>query len=450
MTMSMTHLRVRPILAIAAMLAALLPVVALSSGADAALSQGGADMVVISPGGGRIESGADGLQIIINGTIDYEGIENDDAKPVTEVGSDQVYFANTSQWCCTGAGPQLNIGGTLFGEAGASANDEVGTSFNTTEIVSTSGAIGRASAGSTTLDNTTAKGSGSATIRYTAVKGGLTYVLERTVTYVYPNNYYFDTYTITIPAGNTDTVKYYHGGDVAPGNSDNGKGFGVGPAFGTSAPLNAGFEVNPDSAIFIAYTETLGGGTFDGLYVADYIDPVYDQILAGQNIGFVTDLEEHDAGLDLQFTVGSTPGTYSYTQRTIVGFQGASVEGLFAENEIDSGASTQLEFNVSSTAFEAVTGAGFVAQVPAGLTIVGNVTSSCGGTATLSGSTITLTGYNVPAASLCTVSVTVTGPDGLYEFDNQSMTTTDLLKGFGISPLKIGSGEKPVKPSFTG
>lgn len=451
-------------LAAAALIAGALPAVALGAGpAGAAESQGGADMVVISPGGGKIGTGADGLQIILNGTEDYLGVDGEDAESVPTTASDQVYFANTSQWCCTGAGPQLNIGGTLYGEAGASAYFEeeeeggiesvtpaqtVVPSFTSTEIVSTSGAIGRAPAGSTSLDNSSATGSGSATIRYTVDRNGLTYVLERTVTYVYPNNYYFDTYTITIPAGNTEVVKYYHGGDVAPGSNDNGKAFGVGPAFGTSAPLNAGFEVNPDSQIFIAYTETVGGGTMNGLYIANYDEPVYEQILNGQDIGFVTDIEEHDAGLDLQWTVGSTPGTYSFTQRTIVGFQGAGVEGLFAENEIASGASTQLELNVSSTAFEAVTGTGFVAQVPAGLTVVGDVTSSCeGGTATLSGSTITLTGYNVAAASFCTVSVTVTGPDGVYEFDNQSISTTGLLKGFSISPLKIGTG---VAPAFTG
>jgi len=433
-------------------LAAALPTVVLTAGRVGAYdSQNGADMMVINPGGGADPTGADGLQIVLNGYDGYTGTSGAD-ESVPYDGSDQFYFADTSQWCCDGASPQLNIGGTLYGEAGA-AGSESADSFATTTVVSTSGAIGRAAEGSDTLDNPTAEGSGSAHIRYTVVHGGLTYVLDRFVTYVYPNNYFIDTYQVTIPEGNTEVVKFYIGGDAAPGNDDNGKGIGIGPGFGTSAPLDAAYEVNPTSEIFVAYGEIRGGGEVSGLYAAEYDDPIYDQIDAGDDIGFVVDLDEHDAGLDLQWTVGTAPGVYTFSQKTTVGFQAANVTAYFAPFEIDEGEASELVFEVVNTKFVSQSG-GFVVPLPLGVSVTGAPVNNCGGTATVTDGVLTVSGVTLASASVCAVTLPVTAPAGEYTFSEQTIDPTgDFEVGFGEAFLIVNGSPAPEPtpgPRFVG
>lgn len=440
--------RLGAVLATVALAAAALPAVVLTAGPVGAYSsQNGADMVVINPGGGADPTGADGLQIVLNGYDGYTGTPNAEEE-VPENGSDQFYFADTSQWCCSGASPQLNIGGTLYGEAGA-AEDQSADSFATTTIVSTSGSIGRAPAGEADLDNPTAQGSGSAHIRYTVEHGGLTYTLDRFVTYVFPNNYFIDTYQVTIPAGNTEVVKFYIGGDAAPGNDDNGKGIGIGPGFSTSAPLDAAYEVNPDSEIFVAYGEIRGGGEVTGLYAAEYDDPIYDQIVAGDDIGFVVDLDEHDAGLDLQWTVGTAPGVYTFSQKTTVGFQAANVTAYFAPFEIDEGESSDLVFEIVNTKFVSQSG-GFTVPLPAGVTVTGDPVNTCGGTATATGGVLTVTGVDLASASVCSVTLPVSAPAGEYTFSEQTIDPSgDFEVGFGEAFLIVNGPPAPPAPEPT-
>jgi hypothetical protein len=435
------------VLAAAALAAASLPAVVLTAGpVGAATSQNGADMVVINPGGGADPTGADGIQIILNGNDGFTGTPGA-SYSVPEDGSDQFYFADTGQWCCDGASPQLNIGGTLYGEAGAAA-DQGDLSFGTTEIVSVSGSIGRAPEGSDTLDDSTAEGSGSAHIRYTVEHGGLTYTLDRFVTYVYPNNYFIDTYQVTIPAGNTEIVKFYIGGDAAPGDNDNGKGIGIGPGFSTSAPLDAAYEVNPDSEIFVAYGEIRGGGEVTGLYAGEYSDPVFIQISNGADIGFVVDVAEHDAGLDLQWTVGTTPGVYTFSQKTTVGFQGANVTAYFAPFEInaDEGETSDLVFEIVNTKFESQSG-GFTVPLPAGVTVTGTPVNTCGGTASVEGGVLTVSGVSLASASVCSVTLPVTAPPGEYTFSEQTIDPSgDLEVGFGEAFLIVNGTPAPPAP----
>jgi hypothetical protein len=442
------------LLAALALCAGTLSAVALTPGVSGAEeSQNGGDMIVINPGGGADPTGADGLQIVLNGNDGYTGTPGaEESVPVD--GSDQVYFADTSQWCCSGASPQLNIGGTLYGEAGASYNKHA-TSWDSTTIVSVSGAIGRASAGSGTPDDTTTQGSGSAHLRYSVEHSSLTYTLDRYVSYTFPNNYYTDSFTLTIPAGNSEVVKFYNGGDAAPGNSDHGSGFGVGPAFSTTAPQNGVYEVNTDSGIYISYSDVLGGGTADGLYAGQYRTPVYDQIYAGDDIGFVVNPSDHDAGLDLQKTFGSTPGTYTYTHKTTVDFQGTSVSAAFDPAEVAAGETAELVFEVLNTEFSPVPGIGFALTLPAGLTVAGAATNDCGGTATAAGSSVSLAGASIDAAAVCYVRVPVTGVAGAtYTVEDQDIVPTALTVGYGVSTLTVtGSTPTPEptpEPTFTG
>jgi len=442
------------VLAVVALAVATTPVAVFSAApAGAYASQNGADMVIINPGGGVDLTGADGLQIVLNGSTAYSGTPGSE-EGVTKNGSDQIFFADTSNWCCSGASPQINIGGTLYGEAGASYKKDA-ASWDSTTIVSTSGAIGRASSGSGTPDDPTSQGSGTAHIRYSVVHSSLTYTLDRYVSYTFPNNYYIDSFTLTIPVGNTEVVKFYNGGDAAPGNSDHGSGFGVGPAFSTGAAQNGVYEVNTDSGIFISYTDLPDEGTADGLYAAYYNSPVYDQIEAGDDIGFVVDPDDHDAGLDLQKTFGSTPGTYTYAHKTTVAFQGTAVSAAFDPAEVAAGETAELVFEVLNTQFIPVPGIGFALTLPAGLTVAGAATNDCGGTATAAGSSVSLSGASIDAAAVCHVRVPVTGVAGAtYTVEDQDIVPTALTVGYGVSTLTVtGSAPTPEptpEPTFTG
>ena len=81
-----------PIMTGMAIAACALPSIAIS-----AQSQNGGEMVVINPGGSRQATGSDGLAIVLNAANAYKpGSSSGQAS----VGLDNLFFANTAQWCC--------------------------------------------------------------------------------------------------------------------------------------------------------------------------------------------------------------------------------------------------------------------------------------------------------------------------------------------------------------
>ena len=287
-------------------------------------SQGGEDMVILNPGGGQETDGSDGLRMVFN--------SNEDEGP--ELGSDQVYFtgAETDNWCCSGAGPVLAVGSTAFGEAGAAANEEL-TSWDSIVVSGLTGAQETVAAGSGSGSSTTT-GDAGATITYTIAVGLLSYEVERVITYTYPNNYYDETWTVTIPATNTAEVKLYVGGDSAPGGSDNGIGSTV--VVGGKRSVR---EANPDSGQYFAYSELNSAQAFTHYFVGEYDSP-YSTIAIGGDLDDSIDTAEHDAGIQVQWSYGTDAGTYVRTMRTTVGFNSdldapasgggeASVPGIF-------------------------------------------------------------------------------------------------------------------------
>lgn len=457
--------------------------------AQASESQNGADMVIINPGGGQEEDGSDGLLSVFNGEdVSSPNFFDEEFRFAAALGSDEQFFASTPQWCCSGVSPMLYAGpptiapldpddlgswpapaSTLVGEAGAAYG--VAPSWSTTgggvEIVSTSGAVVRVPAGQaeTEFPAGAPTGSGSAVIRYTAIVGGLTYVIERSISYTYPNNFFNETYTFTVPPGNTDPVEFYLGGDAAPGDSDNGRGAM------TTSPNRVLYEINPDSEIFIAYGEVGSPAIspFSSGYVAAFDEPAYYSIERGYSLitgcgvlpsqqvvdtNFCLDNDEHDAGLDIQWTIPATPGTYTRQMRTIVGFQGMSVSARFTPSSVSSGQSSNLEIELVNTAFDPVSGVGFSLALPAGLTISGAATNSCDGTLTAAsaGTSVALTGGDVASGDNCLVSVPVTGTVGsytVYDQDFEDLVPLSLTKGFGNSSLEItGSPTPPGRPNL--
>ena len=379
-------------------------------------------IVIINPAGGVATNGTDGLRMVVN---------SDGAYDQTYVpGQDQLYYRNTYQYCCGAAAPMLNIGGTLYGEAGAAGGS---ASWTTLDVVSTSGSA---------ADVESAPGSGGTVIRYTAVHNELTYVVERTIDYRYPNNFVTDSYEFVIPDGNTDTVKFYLGGDAAPGSSDAGSGVML------TSPVRTVYSVNPSSDIQLGYGEVPGDEPFDGALAISFYDP-YDDVAAGADIGFASNPDVHDAGIMIQWTLGSTPGTYDRSLRQYVGARGAALYASFTDQEVVRGEGTDLVLELLNTGTNEVTGAGFEVVLPAGMSVDdGPTANTCGGTATVTPGSVILTGGTVAGAENCTVTVpVVTSAAGEYVLNAESVTTIEGLENaIGATVLTAVEPDGPVDP----
>lgn len=311
---------------------ALMPLTALGAG-----SQNGTDMVVLNPGGGQLQAGPDGIQIIFNAAGD------------PETGSDQIYFAGVDNWCCGGGGPVLNVGGTPIGEAGAADYSNF-DSWDSVAISNTTGAFQRVAAGSETITSTQT-GNATATLTYTATVDSLVYTVVRAVTYTYPDHFFDETWTVTIPAGNTSEVILYVGGDVAPGGDDNGSG-----STQEVDGKRTNYEANLDSGIFISYGELNATKPFSHYFVGDYSEP-YEIIELGGDLPDTMDADDHDAGLQVQFSLGSTAGSFANTMRTTVSYN-TNIPGFVDADRVPLG----LDLSLDAAVGEIVPGADVILQ----------------------------------------------------------------------------------------
>lgn len=393
---------------------------------SAASGQVGQDQITLNPGGGIEEDGSDGLRFTINaaqgGTwpnADYVGVD----------GQDAVVYRNTFQYCCSAGAPLLNIGGTLYGQAGPAYSSGTWSSI---EIIATTGAsaIGP-------LTNTT--GNSSATVRYTVEHNSLAYVVERRVTYVYPNDYVTDRYTFTIPEGNTDTVKFYLGGDTAPGSSDQGYGVML------TAPVRTIISLNTSSQIMFGFREVAGSKPFDGATSQSFSAP-YGTVQGGGNIGFVGTQSNHDAGLMMQWNLGSTPGTQTASFEQFSSKQGTNVNAAFTPNSTDPGVPVDLSISIVNTELSPVDELGYTFTLPAGLVIgSGTQANTCNGSlsAVAGGTVILLSGGEVGTATNCVVSVpVVTSTLGVYTITAGNISNLqNLTNNVGSSSFYVGVDE---------
>ncbi len=387
--MRIRHLVLISVSALTLGIAACLPASALAGS-----SQSGADMVIINPGGGQQRDGSDGLLSVFNGeNTSSSNFFSGRRQFAPTAGSDEQYFARTSQWCCNGTSPLLYAGaptpapddptnplgwpvraGSFIGEAGAGASFATSwaASGGGVEVIATSGAVVRVPEGQaqTAFPANAPRGSGSALIRYTGVVDGRSYVIDRAIAYIYPNNFYTENYTFTVPQGNTDPVHFYVGGDAAPGTRD------IGRAAMTTSPNRVLYEINETDGVWVAYGEvgSPSPSPFTSGFAARYNDP-WASMQRGYGLALYCPLparivdsnfcldtspdEDHDAGMDIQWTLPAAPGTYTRQMRTIVGFQGQSVTARFSVDQVEAGQDTTLQIEVTNTSPSAVSGVGF-------------------------------------------------------------------------------------------
>jgi len=342
----------------------------------------------INPGGGMAADGRDGVRF----RVDVDG-------------TDQVFFAGVDQYCCSAGAPMLSVGGVLFGKGGPGI--ETGLPWNDARVVSTTGSAA-------TSDGA---GSGAMVVAYSAEKDGLVYGMRRTVTYLAGNSYVTDEYTFTIPEGNQDAVKFYLGGDTAPGGSDIGTGVML------TEPVRSVLSLNPSSAVYFGFREVPQSMPFDGARAAYFYAP-YQTVATGGDIGFLDERASHDAGLMMQWNLGSEPGVRHGSLRQSVGFQGVTVGSQLDRQTMEPGSIANLYLDIENTLLSSVAGVGFTVTLPSGVTVAGVPTTSCGVAvaATSGGGTVGLEGVELPEVDGCHVSVPVTASLGTYTLDRDNFS----------------------------
>lgn len=134
------------------------------------------------------------------------------------------------------------------------------------------------------------------------ITGGRTYTVRAIFSYTAPNDYFTIDYQVTIPPGNTSTVKLSHGFDSYLGGSDNGPGFLTGTA--------------PNLTVGTTKTNVMEAFRYrSGLpwtkYYSAYYDDIYGLIANGGNLNNLIDADTStDNGVGIQINLGTAPGVY--------------------------------------------------------------------------------------------------------------------------------------------
>lgn len=380
--------------------------------------------VSLNPGGGVLADGSDGVRFTINAASDVG----------SQPGVDDVRYRGTTQYCCSAGAPMLNVGGSLFGQGGPAVY--LGNTDWTSLTV-------LASAGSTVVGTGNATtGNASATVRYVATKNSLEYVMDRQVSYTYPNSFVTETYTFTIPEGNTEQVKFYQGGDTAPGGSDIGLGVML------TTPVRTVISLNPNSGIQFGFREMPGSKPFDGATARSFHDPYY-AVQNGGDIGFHAEPALHDAGLMVQWNLGTAAGTQTASMQQYSSQQGANLTAGFDREFAVAGQSVLLNASIENTRTSEATGLGFTMTLPAGTKVAGGTQSNtCGGslTAVNLGTSVVVTGASVGALTNCVVTVPVVADaHGTYTMSASNVITSGpLTNDVGTSAFFV-----PLAPEIT-
>lgn len=399
---------------------------------NAGPGQFGDDQITLNPGGGKLLDGSDGLRFTINSEQFGDDEESEDNYDYTSVdGQDGVVYRGTYQYCCSAGSPMLNIGGSLYGQAGPAEDGGASTDWDSIEVISTTGSA-------STGNRTSTTGNASAVVRYSIDHDERVYTMDRTVSYTYPNNYVTDSYSFVIPSGNTHPVKFYLGGDTAPGSDDSG--FGV----MLTSPNRTVISLNPHNGYQFGYREIDGSRDFDGATSQNYSAP-YDTVREGGNIDFTVDTEDHDAGLMVQWNLGTTPGTYTGSLQQFVAKQALELDLKFDPIDTALGSTANLVVDLTNTSNIDAYAGGYYIGLPEGLYINGDETSNCDGDFDSEEgdgySEFWLWGSTVAASESCRVTIPVSA------YESGTYTITDVMGedgDYGDYLYELYGGALPV------
>jgi hypothetical protein len=402
--------------------------------------------VTINGGGGVLTNGSDGLFLklnTINGAVGGEQMcwrnENYYDDPNTNCADDASAMTIILTILDTSTPADTE---TFNSVRDGSAHDGMTLPFDSLTI---SNRTGSARPG---YESTT--GDGSAMLTYTATVGAYTYTVKRTITYIYPNQHYIDDFEVIVPAGNPSNkvVKLYKGADVAPGgNSDGEKGFVVQrPALPATTLVLYAADSNSIIGVREIPKET-GMSTVDGM-MGDFYQSQFFDAWQGNDISFnafigdpTDDTDTEDTGYLVQWTIGSTPGTYTRDLETFVAQRGVNVTAAWSGPTI--AATGRLDFTVTSSRATRQTGLGFVFTAPSPSGIVGSAINGCtGSSTTVSGSVLTVSGLGIDPLTSCVISINVgsssTGTVSITKA-NVTVSGSNMINAVGSITTSFGS-----------
>lgn len=390
------------------------------------------DTVTINGGGGALAGGGDGIRLTFN-----------------ESGAgEQITYKNKNFHYNNGDfGFHLNIGGTLYTSLNGSKS-----SLEITDFASTFDSLTISNlTGSANTTGTSSTGSGSARMLYSVTDGGLTYTVQRDISYTSPDKFYTDEYTIVIPSGNTAPVVFYKGGDVAPYEADTGS-----TAYFVD-PVRTIQAVDTVSGLFIGMKEIYAPtnmATFDGAVAERYFYS-YDELFAGSDIGFraepdPTNGDPLDVGLMIQHNLGSTAGTYAVSDITYVGPQAVSIHAMWLDTTASS--VSQLRLAIQNNFPATKTNVGFTFTLPAGL-YTGAFTTTCPDTVTVTGNRVVVSGVAMSAMSSCAIDVDIgSNGAGTYAVSNSNIsgiTGSDTEAQIESNSIRFTSSSPTFTPTLS-
>ena len=373
----------------------------------------------INRGGGNIANGSDGIRASFNA-------------------AEHFFYGSKTQFCCGVDGANwgwgVAIGSTSMSQGYGSAN----STWTNVEILARSG-----SATYDTENNTTGTGNAYILIRYTKTIGALTYIFDREISYAYPNKFYREKFTTTIPTGNTAAVKIYKGGDAAPGQSDSANGMKM------TSPVISAMEIEQNSRYLLGIREA-GARPFSSAFVGAYNTPS-SYWGSGGDVPNTVNTGTHDAGISVQWNLGSTPGEYIAENEQFSNQQSTTIEAAFSAAIVTTSANLSLLITNSNST--ATSGIGYTFTLPSPMVIAASVTNGCGGsiTAVTGASTITVSGVNVAAFTSCNLTIPVRLPSpGTVSISSASISSlvpSSMINSIGASSIEFNFGSPTLTKS---
>jgi hypothetical protein len=215
-------------------------------------------------------------------------------------------------------------------------------------------------------------------------------------------------------------------------------------------------SVNQSSSIQFGFREVGGSIPFTKTYVGRYSTP-RSWIGDGIDLTETLDTNSHDAGLDMQWTVGTAAGDYEFKMEQFVSVVQNSVYGSFNDTSVNFGSNSSVTLTLENGTSSAANDAGFTFNLPSGLYVNNSITETCAGdTKSISGAlnstSVVVAGVDLNALSSCTITIPLTGPISNSGYTLNSLNISGLSGGLnnatGISRLVIVSATQTA-PTFT-
>ncbi|SFU17467.1 Ig-like domain-containing protein [Mesorhizobium sp. YR577] len=298
--------------------------------------------------------------------------------------------------------------------------------------------------------------------------------------YIAGAKYFTNTVTVTPPSTNTAQIKWYHAADTYLGGSDAGPAYALAPGVGSTTSTSADVQViatrrdfGTASEVFVGFAEVDGGRQFDRFYSGVYNGaPLYSTGMAsGGNItNTITTAASTDNGLGVQFNLGAITSATTFSYRLV--FDGDTALDLDANNSTATGNNYVTSYGVGSNTPVGVVDSDIAvsnviadisratvtidnAQTGDTLSVVGTLPS--GITASIVGSTVTLTGsateaayqaalrqvmFNSTSAVLVNRSLSVS----VFNEISSDATTANTTINIGRAPVvDLNSGTNPTE-----